>query len=439
MSVNTQTPTIQKFEIYSQTPGKSVSVDAGSPRIEYRESMIDNTIRLTSYFIEGGDSVNDGSKTISALESLNIQGAEKVLFKCSDKRGNILDLSKDTSLRVSNRVHEYKTLKSTSYILQMVSKEFFDNKELERAVLRKYTGKISDSVNKILKEDLKTDKDLFISPTLKDCNDFGLRKPPFEVILELQQLAIPAFKKSENKTAGFFFWQTSKGFYFKSPDEIFNSKPIKKYIYNLAVDREVPDGYTDKIKQLYVNRSVDVERQMDHGAYGTVTETFDFYSLEVNKNAPLLAQEAGKVLSGKELPKYGDYFKKPTKYLTIPEAIGMAYMTGDSIDLQLDKSKKENFSVETIAQAVQNYRQRLNYMIEVVIDADFSLQAGDLIRCDLPPLSSSKTPEPNAIDSGIYMILELCHFISPSAMSAGTDSSFYTGLVLVRDSYGIKN
>ena len=67
MSVNTQTSTIQKFEIYSHTPGKSVSVDAGSPRIEYRESMIDNTIRLTSYFIEGGDSVNEGSKTISAF------------------------------------------------------------------------------------------------------------------------------------------------------------------------------------------------------------------------------------------------------------------------------------------------------------------------------------------------------------------------------------
>ena len=440
MSTKNQPSATQKFEVYSNTTGKSVDMMTGSPRIEYRESMIDHTVRLSAAIVETGNTLHQGDKTISAAEALELQGGEKVLFKYNDSKGNTLDLSKDSSLRLTNKSFEIKSFKSSTYLLQAVSKEFLDNKLLERRVTRRYSGKISDSVRTILKDDLKTDKDPFISPTLNTISDFGLRKEPFEVILELQQMAIPDLNGAKGKTAGFFFWQTANGFYFKSPDEIFNSKPIRKYIYNFKVDSNLPAGYDDKILEFTANRSFDVERQMDNGAFGTVTETFDFYSQEVNKNAPLLAPEANKILSGKKLPNYGEYFKKPTNYHATPESIGMAYGTRDSVDQQLKKSKEENFNVsQTIAQANQNYRQRLNYMIEIKIPADFSLHAGDLIQCDLPQLATAKTPDRSPIDSGIYMILELCHFISPSAKSSRTDSSFYTGLVLVRDSYGIKN
>lgn len=440
MSTKNQPSATQKFEVYSNTTGKSVDMMTGSPRIEYRESMIDHTIRLSAAIVDTGNALQEGNKTISAAEALKLQGGEKVLFKYNDSNGNTLDLGKDSSLRLTNKSFEIKSFKSSTYLLQAVSKEFLDNKLLEKRVTRRYSGKISDSVNKILKEDLKTDKDIFISSTLNTVSDFGLRKEPFEVILELQQMAIPNLNGAKRKTAGFFFWQTAKGFYFKSPDEIFNSKPIRKYIYNFKVDQDIPAGYTDKILEFTANRSFDVERQMDHGAFGTVTEKFDFYSQEYIKDTPLLASGADKILSGKELPNHGEYFKKLTNYFATPESIGMSYGTGDSVEQQLEKSKEENFNVsETIAQAVQNYRQRLNYMIEIKIPADFSLHAGDLIQCDLPQLATARTPDRSPIDSGIYMILELCHFISPSAKSSRTDSSFYTGLVLVRDSYGIKN
>lgn len=439
MSTKNQPSATQKFEVYSNTTGKSVDMMTGSPRIEYRESMIDHTVRLSAAIVDTGNALQEGDKTISAAEALKLQGGEKVLFKYNDSRGNTLDLSEDTSLRLTNKSFEIKSFKGSTYFLQAVSKEFLDNKLLERRVTRRYSGKISGSVDTILKEDLKTDKELFISPTMNSVSDFGLRKEPFEVILELQQLAIPNLNGSRGKTAGFFFWQTAKGFHFRSPDEIFNSTPVKRYIYNFKVDQDVPAGYDDKVLEFTANRSFDVERQMDHGAYATVTETFDFYSQEYNKDTPLLVDNDDKILAGKELPNYGEYFKKPTNYFGTPKSVGMSYGTGDPIEQQLEKSKEENFNVsETIAQAVQNYRQRLNYMIEIKIPADFSLHAGDLIQCDLPQLATTKTPDRSPIDSGIYMILELCHFISKEAKSSRTDSSFYTGLVLVRDSNGIK-
>lgn len=417
--------TANLFEISSNSGGSSFDVRTGSPRIEYRESMIDHTIRISAAVVDTGQS------GLSAAEALKLQGGEKVSFKYTDGAGNVLDFSDGNSLRLSHKNFETRSFKSSSFIAQIVSKEFLDNKLLKNRVLRRYSGKISKSVETILKEDLKTDKNIFVSDTLNSFADYGLRKEPFEVILELQSIAIPNVEGAKGKTAGFFFWQTAKGFYFKSADEIFKGKPIKKYIYNFKVDEQIPPGYDDKILDANAVRVADVEKQLDYSAFGSTTETFDFTKLAYEKNSPLIAGDAGKVLAGLEIPDYGDYTKQPTNFFASPKSIGMAYGTGDSVPQQLEKAKEENFNVsETIGQAMQNYRQRLNFMTEIKIPADFSLHAGDIIQCDLPELSSKDTPIRSPKDSGIYMILELCHYISPTKT--------YTGLSLVRDSFGVK-
>ena len=418
--------TANLFEISSTSGGSSFDVRTGAPRIEYRESMIDDTIRISAAIVDTGQS------GVSAAEALKLQGGEKVSFKYTDGAGNVLDFSDGNSLRLSHKNFEIKSFKSSSFIAQIVSKEFLDNKLLENRVERRYSGKISKTVKDILEKDLKTDKDIFVGDTLNNFADYGLFKEPFEVILELQPMAIPNVQGAKGgKTAGYFFWQTHKGFYFKSADEIFNGSPIKKYIYNFKVDEEIPAGYDDKILDVNVVRVADVEKQLDYGAFASITETFDFTSLTYKEDSPLLADGAGKILAGLDLPDYGEYAKKPSNYFVTPKSIGMAYGTGDSIEQQLEKSKEENFNVsETIGQAMQNYRQRLNFMTDIKIPADFSLQAGDIIQCDLPELSSKTTPVRSAKDSGIYMILELCHYISPTQT--------YTGLSLVRDSFGVK-
>jgi hypothetical protein len=425
MSGSKEAATANLFEIISNSGGKSFDVRTGAPRIEYRESMIDDTIRLSVAVVDTGQS------GLSAAEALKLQGGEKVKFKYTDGAGNSLDFSNGDWLRLSHKTFETRSFKSSSFIAQIVAKEFLDNKLLDKRVLRRYSGKISETVRTILKDDLKTNKNISIGETVNSFADYGLRREPYEVILELQQIAIPNVKGSKGKTAGFFFWQTAKGFHFKSADEIFNGKPTKKYVYNFKVDDQIPAGYTDKLLDFKAKRVIDVEKQLDFGAFGTVTETFNYASQVFKKDAPLLADSSSKILAGKEIPNYGEYFQKPSAYYATPEAIGMAYGTGDSISKQLEKSKEENFNVsETIAQAMQNYRQRLNFMYEARIPGDFSLQAGDIIQCDVPELSDKTTPIRSPKDSGIYMILELCHYISPTQT--------YTGLVLVRDSFGVK-
>ncbi len=417
------------FEIYSNSGNLAYSMSAGTPRIEYRESMIDHTIRINAAIV---DSAQSGC---SAAEALKLQGGEKVIFKYTDGAGNSLDFTNENALKLSNNSFQVKSFNSSSFIAQVVSKEFLDNKLLKNRVTKRYSGKISNTVESILKDDLKTDKKLNISKTVNTFSDYGLRREPFEVILELQQMAIPDLPREKRKTAGFFFWQTSKGFYFKSPDEIFDGKPIKKYIYNFQVNtEELPGGgyYDDKILDVNLIRVSDVEKQLDSGATGTVTDNFDLIKFAYSQDAPVIGDGTGKVLSGDKFFNFGgEYTNNPTNFFQVNIANGMAYGTGDPIEMQLMKSKEENFSVsETIGQAVQNYRQRLNFMTEIKIPGDFSLQAGDIIQCDLPELCSKATPDISPKDSGIYMILELCHYISPTQT--------YTGLSLVRDSFGVK-
>ena len=114
------------------------------------------------------------------------------------------------------------------------------------------------------------------------------------------------------------------------------------------------------------------------------------------------------------------------------QAVGQTVVGFDSIEKQVEKTDKINYNNdEIILQAHQNYRQKMNTSVEIIIEADLSLNAGDLIYCEFPELSTKVTTIGSRTrKSGIYMIADLCHY--------GDRGNSFTGLHLVRDSYGVK-
>ena len=64
----------------------------------------------------------------------------------------------------------------------------------------------------------------------------------------------------------------------------------------------------------------------------------------------------------------------------------------------------------------------------ITISGDFSLRAGDAIFLDVPKLESEQTTTVDPTDGGLYIITDLCHYI--------TVKESYTKLSLARDSYG---
>ena len=108
--------------------------------------------------------------------------------------------------------------RKSMFALEMVSKEYLMNEKGCTRVVRRQNGKISDTVNTIFKDNLKTDKDYEdnIEITENNFNFIPNNKKPMYLLDWLSKKSAP--KGKSGKSAGFFFWETSNGYHFKSID-----------------------------------------------------------------------------------------------------------------------------------------------------------------------------------------------------------------------------
>jgi len=85
----------------------------------------------------------------------------------------------------------------------------------------------------------------------------------------------------------------------------------------------------------------------------------------------------------------------------------------------------------TVAQAPMRYNQLYARKVEITIPANFALHAGDLIEVAFPEQSAQEQQKVSTKLSGIYLIADICHQITPG--------SSYTKLNIVREGDGKKN
>ena len=447
-----------KFEIKSNVNDDTVDLrGSGNPIIQYRESIFLPYVEITAYIVDTGNTLpaNDGTDAgVGLLDDGFAQGTETILFNIEDERGNKINLSRDTDLRVASVIGDFQGFKNNSFEMTIVSKEAFDNTLLknrcgggEENTDMKYSGKISDIARSIIRENLKSPKwqSMNTDETLDEYHAFGQDRTPFEMILDLQQLAIPNIQTSKGKTAkgntaGYLFFQTANGYQFRSLDKLYDTtgKTIPRYIENSKSDDSLPAGYDGKILWSNMSRSVNALNQFENGAWASKIYVFN----DVTKKTEVKTlQSDGKgngITAGKHLPKINkDYLDSdgkpfPTQKQIVRQAVGQTVVGFDSVEKQVEKTDKINYNNdEIILQAHQNYRQKMNTSAEIVIDADLSLNAGDLIYCEFPELSTKVTTIGSRTrKSGIYMIADLCHY--------GDVGNSFTGLHLVRDAYGAK-
>ena len=440
-----------KFEMKSNTDDTTVDLrGSGTPIIEYRESIFMPYVEITAYIIDTGNTLpaDDGADSgVGLLDAGLAQGTETILFNIEDEFGNKINFTRNDDLRVASVMGNEQGFSSNSFQLKIVSKEAFDNTLLKTRCNNKFSGRISDIARAIIRENLKSPKwqSMNTDETLNEYHAWGEDRTPFEFLLQLQQLAIPNIQTSKGKTArgntaGYLFWQTATGYQFKSLDKLFDltDKTVPKYIENSKGDESLPFGYDGKILWSNMSQSIDALGQFETGAWGTQIHVFN----DVDKTYQVKdLQSYGKgngILAGRHLPQINnDYLDDdgkplPTAKRKVRQAVGQTVVGMDSLKDQVEKFDKINYNVEdTIIQSTQNYRQKMSISAEIVIAADFSLNAGDLIFCEFPELSTKVTTIGSRTrKSGIYMIADLCHY--------GDRGNAFTGLHLVRDSYGVK-
>ncbi len=455
-------------------PQQTIDLRAGTPRIEYRESVFSPYVEVTAYIGDTGNTVpdkDDPDEFVGLLDGEIAEGTEEIVFEIEDQKGNKVGLAKEggLDLRVATVTSAKQSFQAQTFTITAVGKEAFDNTLVRNRCTMQYTGKISTIVNTIFRRDLKSQNPIDIDLTHNEYHEWGNKRYPFDMILELQKLAIPEGlqtsdgKKALGNTAGYLFWQTSRGFHFKSLDKLFDTKgkEIKTFIENKkATADELPlvfppgggkpvaaDG---KILYSFNMRSVNALAEFESSGRGTVLEVY-------NPNLPAEQQytvtelfvetdEEGKskgngVTAGRTLPVFNKEYRsdpsKPNeKVLFGIERTRAAFAPvkgQEPVKEQVKKTAELNYDVQnTFQQAHQNYRQKMNVMTEVIIEADLSLHAGDLIYCEFEEMTTKITQTGSKRrDSGIYMIADLCHY--------GDSTKAFTGLNLVRDAYGVKS
>ena len=427
---------------------KTVDLSTGVIRLQYWESILQDGIRATVIYADSGNTIDE--KT--AIDGLPIVGQEKAQITFTDNNEETLDLT----MYVNKVSPFYDDSTKSGVLLDLVSKEFIMNQKVR--VSQRYDGKISDHIKTILTDVLKVDEEKIVEENIEETqnnyNFFGLNKKPYYMLNYLSKASVPSTQNSEGNTAGFFFYETSKGYQFKSIDSLLSQEKKKSIIYNETPDSggaNIPEGYDMKALQFEKENSVNVQNKLRMGAYSTRTVVFDPFNCKyevLSKEAKKVEEEEGIQTAGERLPVLNPEFNTTQGGSEKVEFSRTMYMLLDTGSLptgnagegepvkateqQLEKSKEQNFQAQKIlAQSVMRYNQLFAAMNTITIAGDFSLHAGDAIFVDAPELQAdTKNDEVNQESGGLYIIADLCHYITPSET--------YTKLNLVRDTFGRK-
>ena len=407
--------------------GRRVELKGGVTSLSYYENLRSNHTTGSIDLVDTGNSIVKDGKRVSLIEGLPIRGGEKIVFKVEDNSNNTLSME----MYLNKMTNLLETTTKDSFTINYVSKEFFAN-EMAR-VIKRYDGKISESVSAILKL-LKADIGE-IENTSNSYNFIGNDKKPFYICSWLGTKSIP--EEEYGKTAGFFLYQTQDGINFKSVDGLLKQKPIKKYMYNDSAGG-APRGYDGKVLSYSQDRTVDLQSNLMLGVYNNRTLFFDPYEFAYTPKTFNITDQSGVKHAGVDSKDDWDFIApeftdSPTRLMTSILDNG-ALPSGKNAKEQLDAWHKDKDAtndkvMERMVQSVMRYNQLFSVTTSITIDGDFTLKAGDMISIDVPEVSE-RTESIDKKRSGNYVISSLRHYLTPEKCE--------TSLTLIRDSYGRK-
>ena len=424
---------VSKAEITSNEGGTTASLVNGFVSLMYYESILQDSVKVDFIFADTGNSV--GGKSV--MEGLPIVGTEDFELKFEDNQEVKLEFGSDNNnTLIVNKVTPRTVDTAKSIVtLNLVSEEFIRNEEGASRINVRMDGKLSDHITNILENFLITEKELDIEDTSNNYNFVGNNKKPYYTMNWLSKFGVPSQDGESGSTAGFFFWETSEGFKFKSIDTLFAQKSKKRFIYNGTDDgKGIPEGYDGKILDQTTDNRIDYQNKIRMGAYGTklvVFNPFDCFYEVVPQTAE--DTEEGTTGGGEKLPVFNKKFKNPSAEQNFTRTTFMLVDTGtlpsgDGKE-QVDKNEEPNFEAQTVLnQGIRRYNQMFQQQMSITIGGDFELHAGDAIYIDTPSVKAETDDEMNKETGGKYIIADLCHYV--------TSKETYTKLNVVRDSFG---
>ena len=422
---------INLFEFYSNY-NDPVDVSSACIELNYYESILDNTVRAEATFVDTGYRKDEDGSSVFEKDDVNMTSGEKVFLKITDGYETQLSFIEDKQLRINGDPGaSSEDVNKVVFSVDMYSKEAINNKHADNWVYGRYDGKITDSVESILRNCLKTPKNLIIDPGLNGYNFIGHTEKPFYLCTLLGKKCVPQLPDAFGKLAGYLFYETYDGFNFRSIDMLFMQKPKRTLIYNQLIG-EIPEGYDGKILDYSFMGTINLDKLVDSGAMSAIRkQEFNrmknvYSEVSIGSSISYMGDNNG----GLERPKIAEDLKlqeKPTRTVSAKMSDDGILPTGTTLAQQIPLSQQPNFNMdEIIRQSIMRYNQLYSNKLSIAIAGDFRLRAGDLIYCDFPEVSGKTSRVVSQKVGGIYMIADVCHRI--------TKNNCYTRLNLVRDS-----
>ncbi len=411
---------INKATIISNIDGSDVDLTKAI-NCRYNEGILNDTVSCDLIITNSGDTINGKN----LLEGLPLVGTEDFELKIEDPKGNILE----SSLNVNKVTPFTKETQREDILISMTSEEFIRNEEQTSEVTKRYDGKISEHVKKILTDNLKTQKELFIEETSNNFNFCGNRRKSIYILNWLSKKSIPSVNGKRGETAGYFFFENADGFHFKSIDSLFAQEHVKSYIYGGQPTSSI--AYDGEIVNLEADNRFVANQKLRMGVYKTRMIVFDPFNCKYNVvEQDAFDTEDGTTHAGKELPVINNKFSNQTTRTTyVLKDTGT--LPSGNVKQQIEKNNEQIFEVDSILnQAIRRYNQFITSSVIIEIAPDFSLRVGQTIFIDTSSGDAEGDQETDKLIGGKYLIIQLTHDIR---MGKGQ-----TVLGLVRDSIGRK-
>ena len=426
--------------------------------------------------ITGSLVITDSNNLIAKLP---IQGTERLSFKLSTPGAHEEAHVVDCSERTGHPMHVYKVSDrrqlnegTQSYVLHFCSRELLRN--LRTRVSESLSGRIDQMVYKILGDPdyLDSRKRLFFQKTRNQDKITIPNKRPFDAINMLSLRALG----DDSKGAGYYFYQTTKGFHFRSFESMCvdvrgNARTPKQTFKYMPMNVDTMGDKSTKIAEDYksveqykfINNFHDVLYNQSLGTYGHRVITHNLYDKSYKEsdfhyhnyyndtkhvdgpNPPIVDSPVDYEMTedGKRARGVSDY---PESRVTVMPTTRFTHNEGTGafgIDVEQD-------GITEAARISQNNAVASGTNLKITVKGQSYLEPGDLIEFKLISVDE-KNPdgEEDPQYSGRYVITKIRHQVNATkytnaieCVKDSTKQGFSTGykkLEKINSFSGVRN
>jgi hypothetical protein len=428
----------EELILESNDQKRTVDIRTGTVSIDYYEDIFSPSITAKIQVGNTGDSIqaqdNEGNSTgkfQSIYNGLPLRGGERVSLKIAGNSGTNpgLDFATDEKdyLYVSSITNVISESQREFFELNLVSREAITNETVRVPKKFPTSQSISDSVESIIKEYLKTDKIDKIDKTQNKYGFIGNLRKPFTVLVWLASKGVPESSKKD-ATAGYVFFQTQDGFSFRSIDNLISQPSKATYSYSDVNQSGYEKDNDFNILQYTTNRNQNLIEKLRLGTYSSYRIVYDPLHFTFKESTFKLENYAGESVNlGQtlELPKINNDSNQ--KLGDLPTRILSQVLDIGTVDADISKASNADPS-KYQSQAIMRYNVLFTQTLSMTVPSNTNLRAGDIITCNFPKISREDGATYDDEQSGLYMIKELCHHFD-------TEGS-YTSMSLIRDTFG---